>query len=169
MTVSEIKSNFGLRETMEGYGIKIGRNGFCRCPFHKGDNTPSMKIYPQDNTFHCFGCGAHGDVITFVMKIDGIGFREACKKLSGEDLTNATRRQVALAMEKRKAREKAALRRNEALKTIGHRISYYRDRMHEFEPKTMDEEWSDEYAEAVKEYNKACHMEELIIDGLHKP
>lgn len=51
------------------------------CPFHK-EKTPSFFIYVNQNSFHCYGCQAHGDVITFKMKIDNISFKEAVKELA---------------------------------------------------------------------------------------
>jgi len=52
------------------------------CPFHN-EKTPSFYIYLNDNKYHCYGCGAHGDVIDFVMKLKGIGFVEAVRYLLG--------------------------------------------------------------------------------------
>jgi len=46
------------------------------CPFH-GEKTASFTVYPHDNHFHCFGCGAHGDAIGFIRRIEGVGFAEA--------------------------------------------------------------------------------------------
>ena len=46
------------------------------CPFHP-DKTPSLTVSEDKGLFLCFGCGAKGDVIDFVMQLDGIGFREA--------------------------------------------------------------------------------------------
>lgn len=67
-----------------GRSIKLTRSGRetkgC-CPFH-GEKTPSFYVY--DDHFHCFGCGEHGDVITFVMKSTGAGFMEAVETLSAE-------------------------------------------------------------------------------------
>jgi hypothetical protein len=51
------------------------------CPFHN-DTNPSLAVYKD--SYHCFGCGEHGDVITWIEKRDGIGFKEAVKKLSSE-------------------------------------------------------------------------------------
>ncbi|HET6607229.1 MAG TPA: DNA primase [Rhodopila sp.] len=51
------------------------------CPFH-GEKTPSFYVY--DDGYHCFGCGAHGDVITFVMQSQGLGFMDAVTQLAGE-------------------------------------------------------------------------------------
>ena len=51
------------------------------CPFHK-ESTPSFFIYP-DNSYYCFGCGAHGNAIDFVMSKLGLSFSDACEELGG--------------------------------------------------------------------------------------
>ena len=76
-----------MKNILERCGIKVTKN-FCKCPFHKADNTPSMKVY--DNGFYCFACGKGGDVIKFVQEYEGLSFREACKWISGEDLPTGT-------------------------------------------------------------------------------
>ena len=68
-----VKQSVTTRQAAERYGIRVGRNGMCRCPFHK-DKTPSMKL---DRRYYCFGCGATGDVIDFVSRLRGIGSKEA--------------------------------------------------------------------------------------------
>jgi len=60
---------------------KSGRNWKGCCPFH-GEKTPSFYVY--DDHFHCFGCGAHGDAISFVMRAEGSSFPEAVERLAGE-------------------------------------------------------------------------------------
>lgn len=82
MTSDEIKENVSMMDVLEMYGLRVGKNGYLSCPFHKGDNTPSMKIYPKD--YHCFACGAHGDVFTFIMQMDGVDFQDAYRTLGGE-------------------------------------------------------------------------------------
>lgn len=59
---------------------KSGGRYFSLCPFHS-EKRPSFCIYPETNTFHCFGCQAHGDVITLIMHLDGISFPEAVRML----------------------------------------------------------------------------------------
>src|ERR1700733_6981848 len=65
-----------------GKTVKLTRSGRetkgC-CPFH-GEKTPSFYVY--DDHYHCFGCGEHGDVITFVMKSTGASFMEAVEDLA---------------------------------------------------------------------------------------
>jgi DNA primase len=60
---------------------KSGRQWKACCPFH-GEKTPSFYIY--DDHYHCFGCGAHGDAIAFVMQAEGASFPEAVERLAGE-------------------------------------------------------------------------------------
>ena len=68
-----VKQTVTTRQAAERYGIRVERNGMCRCPFHN-DSTPSMKL---DRRYYCFGCGATGDVIDFVSRLRGIGSKEA--------------------------------------------------------------------------------------------
>ena len=67
-----------------GRRVKLARSGKqwkgC-CPFH-GEKTPSFYVY--DDGYHCFGCGAHGDAISFVMQSQGLAFMEAVGQLAGE-------------------------------------------------------------------------------------
>lgn len=58
-----------------------GRNYVCNCPFHS-EKTPSFTVFPDSQNFYCFGCGAGGDVITFIMKSENLDFMEAVKLLA---------------------------------------------------------------------------------------
>ncbi|MBO1074840.1 DNA primase [Roseomonas marmotae] len=60
---------------------RSGRQWKACCPFH-GEKTPSFYIY--DDHYHCFGCGAHGDAIAFVMQAEGASFPEAVERLAAE-------------------------------------------------------------------------------------
>lgn len=51
-----------------------------RCPFHE-DHSPSFVVYPATGTYHCFGCGAHGDVISFIRNVEHLGFLDALAAL----------------------------------------------------------------------------------------
>lgn len=81
MTSEELKQEYSMRNIVERYGFRPDRAGFIRCPFHKGDKSASMKIYDKD--FHCFGCGANGDIFEFVMKMENVSFKEAFQILGG--------------------------------------------------------------------------------------
>ena len=60
---------------------RSGRNFFGLCPFHN-EKSPSFSVSPDKQIFHCFGCGAGGNVFTFLMKIEGISFIEAVQTLA---------------------------------------------------------------------------------------
>lgn len=81
------------------------------CPFHK-ESTPSFFVYPQPRPghFHCFGCGAHGDAIDFVMQLDGLGFREAVHALGGPQVLTARDRERIAAREAEARRREAKSR-----------------------------------------------------------
>ena len=59
-----------------------GRTATGLCPFHN-EKTPSFVVYPDTQSFYCFGCGAAGDVINFVRKYNNLGYVEAVKQLAG--------------------------------------------------------------------------------------
>ncbi|MFQ5971222.1 MAG: DNA primase [Alphaproteobacteria bacterium] len=63
--------------------IRRGREYVALCPFHS-EKTPSFTISDDKGFYHCFGCGAHGDVISFVAALEGLDFREAVARLAGE-------------------------------------------------------------------------------------
>ena len=60
---------------------KKGNNYTCCCPFHE-EKTPSFVVSPQKAIFHCFGCGAGGNVLTFIKDYEGLNFVEAVEKLA---------------------------------------------------------------------------------------
>ena len=63
-----VKDGVTTRQAAERYGLQVGRQGMCKCPFHN-DRNPSMKV---DKRFHCFGCQADGDVINFTARLFGL-------------------------------------------------------------------------------------------------
>lgn len=70
-----IKSCVSIKQVLELYGIEyINKN--IKCPFHK-DKTPSFNVDFNKQVFHCFGCGAGGDIFNFVMKMQNINFHNA--------------------------------------------------------------------------------------------
>lgn len=77
----QIKDRLTMKEICQLYGIEISRSGFAKCPFHN-ERTASMKIYSHKGGYYCFGCGANGDVITFVQQYFNLNFKEAIEKIN---------------------------------------------------------------------------------------
>ncbi len=74
---NDIVSAFGMYVNLK----KRGRTHVCNCPFHS-EKTPSCTVFPDTQSFYCFGCGAGGDVITFTMKMENLPYREAVRLLA---------------------------------------------------------------------------------------
>ncbi len=81
--VQQIRESADIVDVVSDYVSlkKKGRYYFGLCPFHK-EKTPSFSVDPDRQIFHCFGCGAGGNVISFVMQIEKIGFLEAVRALA---------------------------------------------------------------------------------------
>ena len=58
-----------------------GPNYFINCPFHTGDDTPSLCIYPETQSWYCFGCGEGGNIFNWIMLKDGVQFNEAVERV----------------------------------------------------------------------------------------
>lgn len=84
--IERIKSEVSLVRLVETQGyalVKQGKDFALCCPFHE-DKTPSCVITPKSNLFNCFGCGAGGSVIDWVMKTQGVSFRHAVELLKND-------------------------------------------------------------------------------------
>ncbi|HEX7224800.1 MAG TPA: DNA primase [Candidatus Limnocylindria bacterium] len=95
--MAEIKSKLPAVDVV-GETVALKRAGTIYkglCPFH-GEKTPSFIVTPDRETWHCFGCGEHGDIFTFLMRRDGVEFREALARLAekaGVELSERTARE----------------------------------------------------------------------------
>ena len=76
-----IRHEIDMISVAERYGISVKRNEFTNCIFHN-DKHPSMKLYKDH--YHCFSCGAHGDVISFAAQLFSLSQYEAAKRLAAE-------------------------------------------------------------------------------------
>ena len=81
--IQELKSRTAIEEVISEYVQlkKSGRNYMGLCPFHN-EKTPSFSVSPENGFFHCFGCGAGGDAITFIRKIENLDYVEAVNLLA---------------------------------------------------------------------------------------
>src|SRR5262245_21009254 len=83
--IERIKAASDLTAVIAERGVELKRKGrtlVARCPFHSPDKTPSFTVTPSKGLYHCFGCGAAGDVIGFVTKHDKLSFGGALEVLA---------------------------------------------------------------------------------------
>ena len=79
----QVKENLSIVDVVST-SVRLEKSGAqfrARCPFHN-EKTPSFYVSPERKSFHCFGCQTHGDIFTFVEKIENIPFYEALKILA---------------------------------------------------------------------------------------
>lgn len=118
---------------------KAGANYLGLCPFH-GEKTPSFNVSPSRQFFHCFGCGKHGDAISFIMEHTGATFREAVEDLAQqcgltvpEDERSPQERQRAAEQRQHQdtladVLQRAARAWKQQLKSAPHAIDYLKKR-----------------------------------------
>lgn len=165
---SEIKQAINMQDVCETYGVNINRSGFCRCCFHS-EKTASMKIYRDG--YKCYGCGAAGSQIDFVMRYFNLDFSAACAKINtdfslglpiGEELSLRELRRAENAIKERKAKREAEKAKYKALVDDWYQWmecwdtldGYLRD----LAPTTPDEEINPLYARAAKNIAYAGYM-----------
>jgi hypothetical protein len=71
-----------ILSVMEREGLKLRRAGKSyrgKCPMHDGKSHGSLTVYPDSQSWYCWGCGEGGDVIDFIMKLKGYSFKDACR------------------------------------------------------------------------------------------
>jgi len=85
-TIDEVKAKIDIVDLVSEAGVKLrhaGKNYTGFCPFHANKNTPAFVVWPETGTWRCFGeCNEGGDIFKFVMKKDGIDFKDALQKLA---------------------------------------------------------------------------------------
>lgn len=82
-TFDAIKETLGITDVLKFYGVEIKSGNKALCPLHN-EKTPSFTVYPNNNSWHCFGCKAGGSVIDFVMTYCGLDALESTKKLDAD-------------------------------------------------------------------------------------
>lgn len=130
-----------------------GQNYFIKCPFHSGDDTPSLCIYPETNRWYCFGCGAGSSVYDWIMKKEGITFPEAFEKVCnmvGEEPTEYTESEsIAFLKQLKKQKNNKDISVN-----LRKTLDFAEDYLNKYSEE-LPEEWltEDMTAEALKTYN----------------
>ena len=122
--LSEIRNTANITDVISERVVlkKAGKDHVGLCPFHS-EKTPSFTVSSVKQIYHCFGCGAGGDVFSFLMKYDGIDFNEAVQAL-------ARRYGIALPERNMSASQKKAISQRQQLFDLNrHVMSYYTDQL----------------------------------------
>ena len=174
-----VKSNITTRQAAEQYGLEVNRQGMCKCPFHD-DKNPSMKV---DSRYHCFGCQADGDVISFTSRLFNVSPKDAAIKLANDfgiqynpNMTTYSPRKPYQVSDEDVFAHKASF--------VYHELVNYRNLlvqwMQQFAPKTPDEEPHPRFMEAINNlafveyqldvllYDSDAAKKEIVTDYLEE-
>ncbi len=174
----EIKRAVPATELFPFYGFTINRGGFVCCPLH-GEKTASLKVYPGNKGWKCFGCGAGSSVIDFVMQYFNLSFLDAQKKINddfrlglpiGEKLSREQQleadHKAAERRRQQKERENAYKRVLTAYHAALDRWVYLDILKRENAPKSPTEPFNDKYVYAVKRIDEAGYELDKATDRL---
>ena len=158
-----VKQSVTAREAAEHYGIAVGRGGMACCPFHD-DRHPSMKV---DTRFHCFGCGADGDVIDFTARLYDLSPKEAAEKLAldfglaYDSQAPPRRRYVRQKTEAQKLKEK----REHGWRVLADYYHLLRKWETDYSPKTPDEDPHPRFLEAIQKKDYMGYLLDTFLDS----
>lgn len=143
MTKEELKEHYSIVDILGRYGLRPNSTGFIQCPFHSGDNHASLKVYKKD--FNCFGCGANGDIFTFVQLMEDVDFKEAFRILGGtyEKPTFSSNLAIYRSKAKRRMEEKKRAEKQKEKDLNNLLIDVYQRWVRESEP--LSDTWCDCY------------------------
>lgn len=169
----EIKESLTIERVARYYGFEPNRSGFIKCPFHDGDHTASLKLYPGKGGWYCFGCHRHGSVIDFVMQLYNISFTQAILRLNFDfnlglayDKPNPATQNAIIESRKREAQQKAEQERKwEEYKRLAAEFLYYWECIKYFAP-TSPDFIHPLYAEAAKKIDYLDYLtENFYVDS----
>ena len=158
-----VKQSVTAREAAELYGIAVGRGGMACCPFHD-DRHPSMKV---DTRFHCFGCGADGDVIDFTARLYDLSPKEAAEKLAQDfGLSYDSKAPIRRSYVRQKTEAQVRKEKREH----GWRVltDYYhllRKWEADYSPKTPDEDPHPRFLEAIQKKDYMGYLLDAFLDS----
>ena len=158
-----VKQSVTAREAAELYGIAVGRSGMACCPFHD-DRHPSMKV---DARFHCFGCGADGDVIDFTARLYDLSPKEAAEKLAQDfglayDSKAPVRRNHVRQKSEAQARKE---NREHAWRVLADYYHLLRKWETDYSPRTPDEDPHPRFLEAVQKKEYMGYLLDTFLDS----
>ncbi|MDO5144322.1 MAG: CHC2 zinc finger domain-containing protein [bacterium] len=156
-----LKARVTVQQAASHYGVRIGRNGMCRCPFHP-DKTPSMKI--NETYYYCFGCHSTGDVIDFTAGLLGLSPLEAAYKLAADfGIDPNTPASAAVALPR--VRQEESQREGHCASVLIEYERLLRNRQKRFAPIHPSEEWDDRFVSASHALPQVSYLIDCLYDA----
>ena len=160
-----VKTSINTREAAARYGVEVIRHGKALCPFHN-DRHPSLFV--DDDHYHCFACGEHGDVIDFTAKLHDLSLYDAAKKLAYDfGITQDKPPDKAVQEKLNKKSEAQRLRENEKLCFSA--LLAYMNLLQEWKvlyaPRTPEDEHHDRFVQACHWLDYVEYLVDLLIMG----
>ena len=158
-----LKARITVPQAAAHYGVRIGRNGMCRCPFHS-DKTPSMKI--NETYFYCFGCHSTGDVIDFTARLFDLSPLDAARKLAADlGIDPNTRASATVAPPHIRQEESRRKREGHCASALIEYERLLKNRQRRFAPVHPSEEWDDRFASASHALPQVSYMINCLYDA----
>lgn len=157
MLFQAVKQSVTTRQAADHYQLRVNHAGFIACPFHD-DRTPSMKV---DARFHCFGCGADGDVIDFAARLHGLDAKPAAEKLAADfhipyEKTGRNPKLVRLVKSEEQLYRQLEER---CFRVLSDYLNLFRQWAVDYAPQSEDETWHPLFTEALQ---RKDHIEYLL-------
>ncbi len=166
-----VKKNVTARRAADHYGIRVNGSGMARCPFHN-DKNPSLKL---DKRFHCFGCAADGDVISFAAQLFKLCNKEAAEKLAEDFGISYKERRTKSRKVRQQAKQQDSLSaryektEQNFYKTLADYYHLLQQWKKERAPKSLGEEWDEYFCEAVQNIDTVEYvMNRFLNAGLEE-
>ena len=158
-----LKARITVPQAAAYYGVRIGRNGMCCCPFHS-DKTPSMKI--NETYYYCFGCHATGDVIDFAARLFNLSPLDAARKLALDfDIDPNTPVSAAVAPPHIRQEESQREREGRCASVLIEYERLLKNRQQRFAPVHPSEEWDGRFVSASHALPQVSYLIDCLYDA----
>ena len=158
-----LKARITIPQAAAYYGVRIGQNGMCRCPFHP-DKTPSMKI--NETYYYCFGCHATGDVIDFAAKLFDLSPLEAAHRLATDfGIDPNTPVSAAVALPRIRQEESQREREGHCTSVLIEYERLLKSRQQRFAPVQPSDEWVNRFVSASHALPQVSYLIDCLYDA----
>lgn len=158
-----LKARVTVPQAAAHYGVRIGRNGMCRCPFHS-DKTPSMKI--NETYYYCFGCHSTGDVIDFTARLFNLSPLDAARKLALDfGIDPNTPVSAAVALPRIRQEESQREREGHCTSVLIEYERLLKSRQQRFAPVQPSDEWVNRFVSASHALPQVSYLIDCLYDA----